>query len=211
MQVKIREFFYISNLLSLSRILLVIPIIYLIIHDSPTGNIVLIALSLLAASTDMLDGYLSRRLNQITDLGILLDPVADKVVMALVFITLIIYRDFPVPLIVFLLYRDLWIMISGSLLLNQTGKPMMANLWGKINTFVFAAIALIFMIGVSTFTTNILIFIGYFTLLVSTISYGISGLRVFTKNTFARVVIWLLVFVPAIGIFIIMRGLKFFV
>ena len=168
MRIKFREFLYISNLLSLSRIIIVIPIVYLISINTPTGNIILVSLAVIGASTDILDGYLSRKLNQVTDLGILLDPIADKIAMALVFIALIVYRDFPIPLIVLLLYRDLWILISGLLLLKRSGKPMMANLWGKVNTVVFALLALLILMNTSKYVTNIFIFIGYLTLVFST-------------------------------------------
>ena len=211
MRIKFREFLYISNLLSLSRIIIVIPIVYLISINTPTGNIILVSLAVIGASTDILDGYLSRKLNQVTDLGILLDPIADKIAMALVFIALIVYRDFPIPLIVLLLYRDLWILISGLLLLKRSGKPMMANLWGKVNTVVFALLALLILMNTSKYVTNIFIFIGYLTLVFSTISYGISGLRVFTNNYFVRAIIWSLVVIPAAILSFVMRELHYFI
>ncbi len=127
MQLKLKEFLYISNLLSISRVIIILPAVYLISIGTPKGNVLLVSLAFLCAATDILDGYLSRKLKQVTDLGILLDPIADKIAMAIIFIALIYYRQFPIPLIVFLLYRDLWIFLSGSALLRRSGRPMMAS------------------------------------------------------------------------------------
>ncbi|MBD3225464.1 MAG: hypothetical protein GF313_12085, partial [Caldithrix sp.] len=77
-----KELFYLPNLLSLSRILLIIPIAYLIKINTIMGNQILILLALLIIATDYLDGYFSRKMDLVTEMGKLLDPIADKVAMA---------------------------------------------------------------------------------------------------------------------------------
>ena len=94
MQYKFKEFFYISNLLSLSRIVLVFPIVYLITLDSSEYNLLILGLIFIAALTDILDGYFSRKLNIVTDLGIVLDPIADKIAMAFILFALVVFQDF---------------------------------------------------------------------------------------------------------------------
>ena len=67
------------NKLSFLRIILV-PLIYVfyLLPIDPYGKFVSVALFILAAITDQLDGHLARKNNQVTDLGKLLDPLADK-------------------------------------------------------------------------------------------------------------------------------------
>ena len=210
MQVKFREFFFLSNLLSISRIILVIPMAFLIAANTKTGNIILLILAFIAGGTDILDGYVSRQRHQVTELGIILDPICDKIAMAVIFISLILYRQFPLPLLVFFLYRDLLIIISGSALLRVTKKPMMANIWGKINTLIFGLIGLDFLIKIQNPFSNILIGLGYLSLLLSSISYAITGLSLITKNNLIRLSVWIAITIPAILLYYFMSDLSFF-
>ena len=210
MQVKFREFFFLSNLLSISRVILVIPMAFLIAADTKTGNIILLILVLIAGATDILDGYVSRKRHQVTELGIILDPICDKIAMAVIFISLIIYWQFPLPLVVFFLYRDLLIIISGSALLRVTKQPMMANIWGKANTLIFGLITLFFLFKVQSSYTNILIGLGYLSLFISSISYGISGLRLITKSNWIRFSVWMAIIIPAIIIYYLLSDFNFF-
>ncbi len=210
MQIRFKEFFFLSNLLSFSRVILVIPMAFLIAANTDTGNIVLLILAIIAGSTDILDGYISRKRHQVTELGIILDPICDKIAMAVIFTSLILYRSFPLPLIVFFLYRDLLIIISGSALIRVTQKPMMANVWGKANTLIFGLIALDFLILVKNPYTNILIGLGYLSLLISSISYGVTGLRLITKNKLIRFSVWLAIIIPALLIYYFLSDFNFF-
>ncbi len=79
-----REIFYISNLLSLSRVVLILPIHYFLKMDTMTGSYWAVFLMLLVALTDTLDGRLARKLNQQSDFGRILDPIADKVAIAVI-------------------------------------------------------------------------------------------------------------------------------
>lgn len=175
MKLRLSEFFYVSNLLSLSRIVLVLPVAYLLKINSETGNIILIPLSLIAASTDFFDGYFSRKLNQVTDLGKILDPLADKIGMAIVLIALIIYRDWPVPLTVLLLYRDVLIVLIGGIGMKRLGSPVMANRWGKINTTVVSSAGLLLIFNVRNVLLDIFIVASYATVLISGYFYLVVG------------------------------------
>jgi len=210
MQVKLKEFFFLSNLLSLSRVILVIPMAFLIAADTKTGNIILLILIFIAGSTDILDGYVSRKRHQVTELGIILDPICDKIAMAVIFISLIIYWQFPLPLVVFFLYRDLLIIISGSALLRVTKQPMMANIWGKANTLIFGLITLAFLIKIQSSYTNILIGLGYLSLFISSVSYGITGLKLITKSNLIRFSVWLAIIIPAIILYYLLSDFNFF-
>lgn len=205
MRVKTKEIFYISNLLSISRVILVLPMAYLIYLNNSEHNLLLMLFALLISSTDALDGFISRRFNQVTELGIILDPICDKIAMAIIFSALLLFRNFPIPLLAFFFYRDLLIFISGTALIKITGKPMMASFWGKANTFVFTLIAIIYMLSIYNFVTKILVSMGYLTLIISTYVYGTAGLRLITESNRVRVAIWAAVLLPLIPIFCALR------
>lgn len=69
------------NVLTASRILLIPVFVVVFSSPTPTRSLIAATLFLIAALTDMLDGYLARRRSQVTDLGRLLDPVADKLLV----------------------------------------------------------------------------------------------------------------------------------
>ena len=77
------------NLLSISRVPVVFLIVYLMVRNTETTNCWAFGLFVASALTDWLDGYLARKLNQITDLGKFLDALADKVLTSGLFIALV--------------------------------------------------------------------------------------------------------------------------
>jgi len=94
------------NSLSLTRIFLV-PLLVVILLTKLQGNEILCAaVFLLAALTDLLDGYLARRRRQITPLGQLLDPIADKLLIAAAFISLVEIHKAPAWMVVVILGRE---------------------------------------------------------------------------------------------------------
>jgi len=130
------------NLLSLSRILLTPFVGYYLSLDNSQATIICIALLMVAALTDGLDGYLARRLNQVSRLGIALDPIADKIFAGVLVILLVLYRDLPLWLAFIIIGRDLLIICAGFLLLKDKKMVVPSNLTGK---YAFAAVA--FLLG----------------------------------------------------------------
>jgi CDP-diacylglycerol--glycerol-3-phosphate 3-phosphatidyltransferase len=144
----------------------------------------LLGLCLLAAFTDILDGYVSRKLNMITDLGIVLDPIADKIAMAVILFALVIFRGFHISLVILLMYRDLLIVIIGWFVVKKVEKPIMANKWGKINTTLITILVLLFILDFLNFFYTVVLFACYISILVSGISYArIAEKALFTSKT----------------------------
>ena len=73
------RYFTISNLFSASRIFLVIPMGYCLVLDFPYHRLWTAGIIVIAVATDFLDGFLARKLHQVTDLGKIIDPLADKI------------------------------------------------------------------------------------------------------------------------------------
>ena len=79
----------IANQLTLLRILLIPVFIVVFYLPYDHSNIFACGIFILAAVTDILDGYYARKLNQISSLGVFLDPVADKLMVAIVLVLLV--------------------------------------------------------------------------------------------------------------------------
>jgi phosphatidylglycerophosphate synthase len=122
MRIALREFFYVSNLLSLSRILLIPPIWLCIQLQTRTGDLALLGLIGLAIVTDVLDGYLARRLDQQTELGRVLDPLTDKIALIVLLAAGVIFRGFPKMLVLLLFYRDIVILVFGTIVSKRIGR-----------------------------------------------------------------------------------------
>jgi len=139
-RISVRDVFYVSNLLSLARMGL-IPFIFLsIIHHH---RLLTLVLGSLAVVSDALDGYFARRLNQHSNLGKVLDPIADKGAIGAVILALIVSkRDFPLWAFGIVIARDVLIVIAGIILFRQTRIIARSDLWGKCTTF-FLSIALL--------------------------------------------------------------------
>jgi len=211
MQVKLREFFYVSNLLSIARIILIAPIIYLLKLDTAAASIALFITGLIIIATDYFDGYFSRKLNQVTELGIILDPLADKIAMAAILYAMIIYRDFPIPLVVFLIYRDLFIVIAGSVIIKKSGKPIMANFWGKLNTTIIAIAGFLFLFYMPRLLINILLALSYISIFSSGFIYARVGINSGSFSRSFKLVYWgTLVILTALIVWLV-RDLVYFI
>lgn len=121
--------------------LLGVPLL-LVLLQNPTGRSRWIAMVifLVAAGTDWLDGYLARKLNQVTDLGKFLDPLVDKLLVLAPLLMLIQLGQVPAWAVFLILAREL--AIAGWRVSQSTISG--ANVWGKLKTVSqIAAIALL--------------------------------------------------------------------
>lgn len=136
----------IPNALSILR-LFTIPVIFLLILNSTRANYpYLIAVFFISFWLDFFDGYLARKLNQETELGKILDPVADKMLIFALILAMIIASDFPIWLGIVVLARDL-VILAGSLLLLRGRKVVAPSLLiGKITFTVLGALLLVYII-----------------------------------------------------------------
>ena len=144
---KSKELLDLPNLISLSRIILG-PLILIILATGTSKSIVVAsAVLVIAGLTDALDGYLARKRGQITRLGIVLDPVADKIFALFLLVSLVLFRDLPYWLAAVILGRDLIILTGGVILSHRAEIALPSNITGK---YTFASIAVLlgcFLIG----------------------------------------------------------------
>ena len=133
----------IPNLLTLARLLLA-PFIFLaIVNGRHSSALVLFAC---AAFTDGIDGMLARRSGQITPVGAYLDPIADKVLLSGVYVSLAIVASVPWWLVGVIFGRDVFLLVSsGIALLFTEVRQFQPSVWGKASTFVQVVCAITWM------------------------------------------------------------------
>lgn len=171
----------ISNLLSSSRFVLVIPSIYFLWSQQTTLLLVTIAI---AALTDIFDGYFARSKNEITEIGKIIDPLADKVYVGAMTIGLYIFGNIPLWFFATILGRDVLILLGSYIVTKKTKKTLMSNYIGKA-TVILISITLI----VSLFHSNAdaatigmyLQFLSLLAMIVSLISYGKASYSVLSN------------------------------
>ncbi len=137
----------IPNLLSALRIVMVPIMAVLFVKGYPVWAVFVLFLSGLS---DFFDGKIARRFNQISDLGKILDPLADKLTQITVAVLLyIFFRSGTTPELkafswVFLLFvgKELLMLVMSVVLLALGLRPGAAEIWGKAATFVFYGVML---------------------------------------------------------------------
>lgn len=145
--INLKEISTYSNLLSLLRLLLIIPFWILLNNfQDEQVRIILAVLGIFAFLTDILDGYLARKFNQVTELGKIIDPVADKVLIGIIILKLYLIGEITLFYFIIILGRDLIIFISGLYLSKKLGKVLPSNLLGKVTVFFISVVMLLIFI-----------------------------------------------------------------
>lgn len=135
----------IPNILSVSRIVL-LPIVLLLLFKRQ--NVAAVAVMLVSWSTDALDGYLARKLNQVSNLGRVLDHLVDKVWVGSVLVTLVFLRNLPLFLAAAVVLRDLLILAGSGVIMKLRGLFVQSDVVGKITGFAFALMIVFYTLDV---------------------------------------------------------------
>lgn len=130
----LKQIFTIPNILSFFRIIIIFPFVHFFINQNYVVACILI---LLSGLSDMFDGMIARKFNQITDLGKLLDPVADKLTLiALSICTAYLYKPI-VFLVGILMIKEIIIIVGGIILISNKIPVPPAKWYGKLATIIF--------------------------------------------------------------------------
>lgn len=123
-----------ANLLSALRIALIPFLLHSLWRDGQALSWTTLGLGLLAGLSDVADGYVARRWGQVSTTGQILDPVADKLMLASLGLGLVCWRGFPLWLVLLLLARDLVILGVGLYLWRRRHLVIPASRLGKYTT-----------------------------------------------------------------------------
>lgn len=139
---KVERRWTVSNILSVSRIFLVIPIVVLILKQGSGYRVTVLILMLGGALTDFLDGFMARAMNQVTNFGKLLDPIADKIGIVAIAVALVLAGDVPLWYAALVAIRDALIVLGSSLIITRR-KAVVQSVWAGKFTVNFIAAYLI--------------------------------------------------------------------
>ncbi|MBO5883967.1 MAG: CDP-alcohol phosphatidyltransferase family protein [Clostridia bacterium] len=128
---------YIPNILSVIRILLVFVFIYLFFV--PENIVAAIIVFLIAGLTDVIDGILARKNNWITNLGKILDPVADKFMQFTVLISFSIKGLLPWWFSLPFFLKDITTLILGAIVIKRRSVAIVSRWYGKLAVCLFYA------------------------------------------------------------------------
>lgn len=122
-----------ANKLTMLRVIL-IPVYMVLWHlDFSWNHYAALAVFIIASLTDLLDGYIARHYNQVTDFGKFMDPLADKVLVLTAMIYFCAMGRFPAWALVIVIFREF--AVSGMRLIAVEGGRVIAAGWsGKVKT-----------------------------------------------------------------------------
>lgn len=134
MKLSVKKNINVPNTLTALRLVLIIPLLHFLLkQDFVNAGIII----LVSAMSDMMDGFLARRLNQVTSLGKILDPIADKLTLIAVVIGINVIYPEVMPFVIVLFTKELLMLAGGAFLLKLKIRPPAARWYGKLSTVLF--------------------------------------------------------------------------
>lgn len=127
-----REIFYISNIVSMSRFLLLGAACWLLLEQQFHYACLFIFFIWLS---DLLDGYLARSRNEISELGKIIDPIADKTAVISIVIIMLVLDLIPLWYLIITVLRDAIILAGGLYLSYKKNIVLQSNWMGKLAVF----------------------------------------------------------------------------
>ena len=132
----------IPNALSVLRLALVPVFALVFFSDAPNAYYWAGFIFFFAGVTDIADGYIARKYNQITRLGRILDPLADKLMQVTAFVCLAIADIIPAWVILILVAKELTLLAGSTVVFNKVKDVPPSNQYGKAASFVFFLITI---------------------------------------------------------------------
>lgn len=167
----------IPNLLSVFRLCL-IPVfmwLYCVEKNYLWTGIVLI----ISGLTDTVDGIIARKFNMISDLGKVLDPIADKVTQAAMLFCLLTRFPLMIAPLALMVVKEFFMGVTGLMVIQKTGKVFGADWHGKVNTWLLYAMMIlhVFWYNIPDIVSKVLIGICVVMMLISLVLYGRHNLK----------------------------------
>ena len=175
----------VSNLLSFSRVVLLAPLAYVMYSDIPNRQAWMAAIIVLAGLTDFFDGYLARQLHQVTELGKVIDPLADKVTAGGAAVLFVMAGLLPLWYLMVVVLRDLLILIGGIYIKARKNIVTQSNWPGKFAVFFIAVVMLLSALE-SPPLEGLRQFMIWFSVALMGVSFAIYVRRLFLGRLFGK-------------------------
>ncbi len=170
----------IPNIISLIRLLLLVPLVLILQHieDEFIFRIYALVIILLMGISDGLDGYLARKLNQITEFGKMIDPISDKLIIAVIGLFMFLNNEITPAYFILLILRDIYIITGSWFITSKIHKVLPSTLSGKISVVLTGLFLTWCIIDVNkdSFFYNLLFYSSISMLAISTLVYTLRGL-----------------------------------
>lgn len=164
------------NKLTFARILMVPVFIGVLVSSMEGARLIAVGIFVLASLTDFLDGYLARKYGLITDLGKLMDPIADKILVTAALVGLVQMGRITIWPVILILAREFMITSFRSLAAYK-GSVIAASAWGKVKT-VTQMIAIILLLLTNSVLADIILWISVVLTVISAMDYIIKNKNV---------------------------------
>lgn len=128
----------IPNILSVIRLCMIPLFVVLLFSDIENSRYYALSVFVAAELTDVLDGYLARRNNWITDLGKVLDPLADKAMQLAAFVCLAVKNSALVFLPIMVFLKEFCFLVCGIVVRKKKNYVVVSKWYGKMATFIIA-------------------------------------------------------------------------
>lgn len=174
-----KKFFNLPNQLTILRIILIPAFLIFLYFDRPMTNVIATIIFVIASVTDIIDGYLARKYSIVTDIGKILDPVADKILVASSLIALMELGRIEGVVVILLLARDFAVGALRDLSASK-GEIIPAYFSGKLKT-VFQMIAVGFLIYKNNLMGINIFLIGKILIYFSVVLSIYSGVEYYKK------------------------------
>mgnify|MGYP003466164057 FL=1 len=171
--IKLKDFFSIPNLITYLRFALIPAIIWA--YCTLENGVLTAVFVAVSALTDVVDGKIARRFNQVTDVGKALDPIADKLTQATMMYCLLSKYELMLSVLIILIVKEIFMVVTALLETKVTNQINCALWYGKACTVFLYAVMLILMFfpNIQLTIANILLILSAVAMIVSTALYGV--------------------------------------
>lgn len=174
------------NKITMFRVAMIpVFLIFMLIPDIPNGTYIAAAIFIVAALTDLLDGYIARKHNLVTNFGKFMDPLADKLLVCSALICFVELNLLPAWIVIIIISREF--IISGfRLVASDNGVVIAASWWAKIKTTVQMVMSVMLIINLDYPFINLLeqiaIYLAVILTIVSLIEYLVKNINVLKEK-----------------------------
>ena len=180
--IKLKDFFSIPNLITYLRFALIPAIIWA--YCTLENGVLTAVFVAVSALTDVVDGKIARRFNQVTDVGKALDPIADKLTQATMMYCLLSKYELMLSVLIILIVKEIFMVVTALLETKVTNQINCALWYGKACTVFLYAVMLILMFfpNIQLTIANILLILSAVAMIVSTALYGVYRFKRIFRN-----------------------------